>query len=319
MILVSFFLVPDGVSAQDKLLTLKNLLSLEPAPADQSFFYGPDNQQFAQLRLPKGSGPHPVVIVIHGGCWSAPFGLDHISPLASEITKLGFATWSIEYRRIGDKGGGWPGTFQDVAAAADFLTGIASDFSLDLEHTIALGHSAGGHLALWLASRTNLEEKSPLFRKNPLRLIGVISLAGVGDLELAHQTEICGQAVRDLMGGSPSDFPERYLQGSPSRLLPLRIRQILIQGKLDSIVPPESVEAYLAVANRSGDEIDIVMIDGAGHFEVVIPGSVAWPHIRKAVQDLLKMNSGRSVIHTGISAPPLFSKVQGDGNFRIDP
>src|ERR1044071_5234016 len=134
--------------------------------------YGQDSLQFGDLRLPGAAGPNPAAIVVHGGFWRSTYGLDYIGPFCEALTASGLATWNLEYRRIGNTGGGWPGTFEDVAAGCDYLLSIAAESNLDLNRVIAIGHSAGGHLAMWLASR-----------KKPLA--GVISLAGVVDLRRA--------------------------------------------------------------------------------------------------------------------------------------
>ena len=285
------FLVFEQTFAQVKLKTVKDLLALKPTPSDATLSYGNGPQQFGQLRLPGGKGPFPVVIVVHGGCWSAPFDLQHISPLATAITGLGFATWSLEYRRLGDEGGGWPGTFEDVAAGTDFLYTIAENYSIDLDRVIAVGHSAGGHLALWLASRPHLPQGAVLFRTNPLPIRGIISLAGVGDLSLAVETKICGDAVQKLMGGTASEVPKRYAQGSPVQLLPLNVPQILVQGSLDPIVPLESVETYYHSAKEKGDDVSLVKIESAGHFEMIMPQTTAWSEIRKAILDLMNSSA----------------------------
>ena len=133
-----------------------DVLALPRPEAQHRIAYGPGPQQFGELRLPDGAGPHPVVIVVHGGCWLAEYDLGYMSSLAAALTADGVATWSIEYRRVGDDGGGWPGTFDDVGAAADHLREIAAEHELDLERVVAVGHSAGGHLALWLAARHGL-------------------------------------------------------------------------------------------------------------------------------------------------------------------
>ena len=283
-VLLAFFL---GKSAFAQYMTVKDLLAIPPTPADYTIAYGKDPNQFGQLRLPKGNGPHPVVIVIHGGCWLAEYDLQHISPLATALTRLGLATWSLEYRRVGNNGGGWPATFQDIAQGADYLRELAKKFPLDLRKTIALGHSAGGHFALWLAARSKLPVASPLYTENPLPLRGVISLAGVGDLSRPEYQEICGRVVQKLMGGKPSQVPERYAQGSPIELLPLKVPQILIQGAQDPTVSLESAQAYWAAARKSGDEVKLLVIQKAAHFELVVPTTAAWPEVKKAVKSLL--------------------------------
>jgi len=277
----------DDGGGQSGVMTVKDLLAIPRAPADFRIFYGDDPQQFGELRLPAGQGPFPVAVIIHGGCWLSDYNLDHISPLAAALTGEGLATWSLEYRRIGDRGGGWPGTFIDAAAGLDHLRTLAHDYDLDPDRVVVVGHSAGGHLALWLSVRNKLDSSSALYSSNPLPLTGVVSLAGIGDLELALKTEICGDSVSRLMGGPPEKFPERYALGSPVKLLPAEIPQLLIQGLQDTVVPAESVRSYDTEARRCGQRVDLVLIPGVGHYELIIPGTPAWPEVRKAVLDLL--------------------------------
>ncbi|MBN1224196.1 MAG: alpha/beta hydrolase [Candidatus Aminicenantes bacterium] len=267
-------------------MTVEDLLAVPPTPADHVIDYGEDPLQFGQLRLPEGNGLFPVIIVVHGGCWLAQYDLQHISPLATALTREGFATWSLEYRRVGNKGGGWPETFRDVAQGVDHLRELAKEFPLDLNRVIAIGHSAGGHLALWLASRPRLPEKSPLYAVDPLSVHGVVSLAGVGDLRRPEYQEICGGVILKLMGGAPSQVPERYAQGSPIELLPLHVPQILIQGALDQTVSPASAQAYHEAARKSGDKTQLIVIREAGHFEVVVPTTSSYPKVRDAVLSL---------------------------------
>ena len=183
------------------LMTGQDLLALPQPPADRTIAYGSAPQQVAELRLPKGPGPHPVVVLVHGGCWQAPWGFDHVRSLAAALTAEGYATWSLEYRRLGDPGGGWPGTFEDVAHGADHLREVAREHPLDLDRVVAVGHSAGGQLALWLAARPRLPEGSPLRAAKPLRLRGVVSLAGITDLRAGAASGVCGDAIPQLLGG----------------------------------------------------------------------------------------------------------------------
>ena len=176
----------------------------------------------AELRLPKGPGPHPVVILVHGGCWQAPWGFDHVRSLAAALTAEGYATWSLEYRRLGDPGGGWPGTFEDVARGADHLREAAKAHPLDLDRVVALGHSAGGQLALWLAARPRLPAGSPLHAAQPLRLRGVVSLAGITDLRAGAEGGVCGDAIPQLLGGPPQDQADRAGPGVADRARPAR-------------------------------------------------------------------------------------------------
>ena len=269
-------------------MTVKDLLALTPTEADLTISYGEDPSQFGQLRLPEGPGPHPVVIVIHGGCWLAAFDLHHIGPLAAAITELGFASWSLEYRRVGDPGGGWPGTFLDIADGVDHVAEMATAHEFDLDRVIVLGHSAGGHLALWAAARSKLPQDSPLYRPDPLPVRGVVSLAGVGDLSRLEYQQGCGDAVLRLMGGTPAEVPLRYSHGSPIELLPFGVPQTLIQGAQDPIIAPQGARAYHAAAQKMGGTIRLVLLEDAGHFEVVIPNSSAWDDVRDAVLTFLK-------------------------------
>jgi acetyl esterase/lipase len=264
-------------------MTVKDLIAIPPTPADHVIPYGKDPLQFGQLRLPEGAGLHPVIIVIHGGCWLAEYDLKHISPLATALTKEGFVTWSLEYRRVGNEGGGWPNTFLDVAHGADYLRELAKKYPLDLNRVITLGHSAGGHLALWLAARHKLPSDSPLHLDSLIPIHGVISLAGVGDLSLPEYQAICGRVVQTLMEGNPSEVPERYAHGSPIELLPLDVPQILVQGAGDPTVSLTSAQAYHETALKNGDNVQLVVIQEAGHFEVVVPSTSSYPEVRKAV------------------------------------
>jgi len=276
-------------------MTVKDLLAISPTPADHVIPYGENPLQFGQLRLPAGDRLFPVVIVVHGGCWLSEYDLQHISPLASALTREGFATWSLEYRRVGNEGGGWPETFRDVARGADHLRELAKTFPLDLSRVIATGHSAGGHLALWLASRPKLPESSPLYTADPLRIHGVVSLAGVGDLSRQEYQEICGRVVPRLMGGTPSQVPDRYAHGSPIELLPLHVPQILIQGALDQTVSLASAQAYYEAAQKSGDDTRLIVLQEAGHYEVVMPTTSCYPKVRQTVLSLTQKQSSKPI------------------------
>ena len=270
-----------------RLMQASHLATLPQPPADYTIAYGEAKQQVAELRLPKGRGPHPVVIVIHGGCWQTPWAMDHVRSLAAALTAEGFATWSLEYRRLGDPGGGWPGTFADIAAGADHLDAIASAHRLDLGRVIALGHSAGGHLALWLAARQRLPEGSPLRGKRPLRLRGVVALAPIPDLRTGAEANVCGDAISQLLAGPPAEAEARLRASSPIELLPLGVPQRLVWGTEDRLVPGELSRRYQEAATKAGDPVSFESVPGVGHFELVDPASRAWPTLRAAVATLL--------------------------------
>jgi acetyl esterase/lipase len=271
--------------------------ALPSSPADHRIQYGSGPFQFGDLRLPKASHRHPVAVVIHGGCWKSKHGdltadLENTSPLSSALTSLGIATWNIEYRQIDNPGGGWPGTFDDVAKAVDYLRVLAKSYPLDLTRVVVIGHSAGGHLGIWAAARQRLSQESPLFSTKPLRVTGVVNLAGPGDLEnfLPLESLVCGDAViTNLMGGSPSDVPDRYRDGSPSNLLPIGVKQLLIVGAQDKTVPPEIVEKYREDARNKGDDVALTVVENTSHFELIAPGSIAWPTVEEAALLILKL------------------------------
>ena len=234
------------------------LLAQDKSPADllkmsvstgRRIAYGNGPLQFGELRVPAGKGPHPVVVMVHGGCWVAKLGdlderavaFDLLRPMAAALTDAGFATWNVEYRRLGNAGGGWPGTFEDVAQGTDHLRKIAHENRLDLNRVVAMGHSAGGHLALWLAARPKLPQTSELYSKKPLRLKGVLDLDGPGDLKatLPMQQRVCGAPViTQLLGGTPDEQPQRYREASPIEMLPLGVRQEFFAGRMFAAQAP---------------------------------------------------------------------------------
>jgi acetyl esterase/lipase len=277
--------------AQDR--GIDELLKL-PVPPAARIAYGSGPLQFGELRVPAGRGPHPVVIIVHGGCWLSKLAnlderavaLDLVRPIAADLTAKGFATWNIEYRRVGNEGGGWPGSFQDVAHAADHLRGIAAENHLDLTRVVAIGHSAGGHFALWLAARHKLPPSSELYVKDPLRLKGVIDLDGPGDLKavLPMQQPVCGApVVTQLMGGNPEDRPQRYREGSPVEMLPLGVPQTIFAGRMFATQTP----AYVEAVKRAGDQIDAAIAEKTGHFVFVDPGSSTWAEVVGSIRRLV--------------------------------
>jgi len=281
---------PCARPQQQPLMSAADVLKLPVFPAGERIPYGKDPLQFGELRIPKGKGPHPVAVVIHGGCWISKFAdLGLMAPLAGALAQAGVATWNIEYRRVDNPGGGWPGTFNDVAAAVDCLRALAKTRPLDLKHVVTVGHSAGGHLALWAAARSKVPKGSPLYSPDPLKVRGVVDLAGPGNLRsfLGRQEQVCGdRPITKLLGGSDTEVPERYRVGSPAELAPLGVRQVLITGAQDRAVPPEYAQEYLEADRAAGDSVESIIVDGAAHFEVIAPGSTAWPAVKRAVLTL---------------------------------
>ena len=260
--------------------------------------YSPEYLQFGELYLPTGNGPYPVIPLIHGGYWRARYDLTLMNGLAEDLARRGYAAWNIEYRRVGDKGGGWPGTFLDVARAVDYVRVLAPRYQLDLRRVVPVGHSAGGHLAFWLAARSRIPTHSPLAgssiaaregeQATPLPLAGAISLAGVLDLETAWRLHLSNDAVVELLGATFPDAPERYAQASPAAMLPPGIPQILIHGTRDTNVPIEISRAYAAAAQSPGGPVTYLELEGIDHFDVIDPRSTAWEKTVKALQQLLQ-------------------------------
>lgn len=271
-------------------LSWSELQRMPLPPPGQRIAYGRAPQQFGELRLPDtGKGPFPVMVLVHGGCWSAEYDYVYMTRLAAWLTQRGLATWTIEYRRVGDEGGGWPGSLLDIAAATDALRGMAATAPLDLRRVYAAGHSAGGQLALWLAARHKLPPDSPLHSTNPLPLRGVLGLAAITDLERYRvgPPDSCHAAVDGFMGGTPAAVPQRYAQASPLHLLPLGVPQVLLQGMRDPIVDAAPVGTYVAAARKAGDQVREVKLPGAGHFETAVPYAVTERAFREALRRLL--------------------------------
>ena len=259
-----------------------------PAPAANArLHYGPDPFQFGDLRLPQGAGPYPIAIMIHGGFWRARYGLDYMGHLCAAFARAGIASWNLEYRRIGNPGGGWPNTFLDVAAGADHVRQLAKKYPLDLKRVITVGHSAGGHLALWLAARPRIQPGDPLGTPDPLPIRASAPIAGVVDLRRAWELRFSDGAVAELMGGPPEKLAQRYHAGSPIELVPLGVRVRLLHGTEDSVVPIEISNGYQKAANRVGDDARLVVLPGGDHFGPVDPRSEHWPSVEKTVQALV--------------------------------
>lgn len=260
--------------------------------------YGNEPDQFGDLRVPAGPGPHPVVMVLHGGRWQASVTLGGISPACASLAEQGVAVWNVEYRRLGIEGGGWPGTWQDVAAAADALRSFAAEHRLDPSRVVVLGHSAGGPLALWLAGRHRLPSTNALFRENPLALRGAISMAGVNDLRTAWARNMGEGVLNELLGGGPQAFPERYASTSPPDLLPFGIPQLLVHGTADTMVDVSVSQDYARAAQSRGDDARVVLLDGADHFQIRDPATSAWPRVRDAVTEFCREVTGVEVATT---------------------
>jgi len=264
----------------------RGILIRQAPAADHRIAYGKDEFQFGELRLPKTAGPHPVAIVIHGGCWMSQYGLGYMGHVSTALAEAGIATWNIEYRRVGNAGGGWPGSFEDAARAADYLREIAGKYSLDLNRVTAVGHSAGGHLALLLAARQRFPKNSPLYSANPLPLRGIVSLAGITDLRKTGTA--CDREVIQFAGGEAQQKAAIYDQASPIQLLPIGVTQKIIQGGADNIIPMAMATEYVEAAKKKNDAVELIALKDADHFQLVDPKSPAWSAVQEAVLALVK-------------------------------
>lgn len=238
--------------------------------------YGSDESQYGELYLPPGRRRAGTVVVLHGGFWRAEYGADLGGAVASDLARRGWATWNLEYRRVGN-GGGWPQTFADVADGVDHLRKISDQQRLDLTNVVVIGHSAGGHLATWLAGRPALPGGAP--GADPVvRITGVLSQAGLVALTDAAEEGIGASAVPDLMGGLPSEVGERYAIGDPIRQLPTRVPVRCVHSRADRAVPFEQSSQYVEAARAAGDDARLVVVPG-DHYALIDPKSPTWERI----------------------------------------
>jgi acetyl esterase/lipase len=267
------------------------LHKLPTRPPDHRSGYGADPNQAGELRLPAGRGPHPVAVLVHGGCWKAEYAtLRDLAAMGDALKDEGIASWNIEYRRPRQQGSGWPGTYLDVGHAIDHLRQLATKFALDLSRVVVVGHSAGGHLAMWSGARHRLSVKSALRIPNPLPLRGVVNLAGTIDMteNVAHMESKCRDTVvTTLLGGTPSAVPERYREVSATAMLPLQVPQVLIWGEHEDFIPLPLAQRHVNMAIKAGDKARLIVVPAAGHFESASPASGAWPVVLGAIRSLL--------------------------------
>ncbi|MBL8116258.1 MAG: alpha/beta hydrolase [Anaerolineae bacterium] len=268
------------------MITTEQYAQLPAVEADAVYVYGDDPNQRVDLYLPTGDGtPFPVVVLIHGGCWRDLYSAKPLGGLCRALNAVGVAVWNVEYRRNGN-GGGFPNTMLDVGRGTDLLREAAREHALDLTRVVSMGHSAGGQLALWLAARAGLRSDSPVYVDNPLRLRGVVGLAGIIDLIGAAGAGLCGENLSRVMGGLPVDVPEHYQDASPMERLPLGVRQIHLVGEHDTGILA-NIQAYVNAAVEAGDEVRLEILPEAGHFELVVAGTAAWTRVEQAVLSLV--------------------------------
>jgi len=259
-------------------VSFSEIQALDFSEPNEVIQYGADEHQFAEYWHPGTVSPS-LIILIHGGCWLNEYGLDHIRPLASKLKDSGYAVWSTEYRRVGDEGGGWPGTFEDIADSVNYTDKLAD---VNQQAKFVMGHSAGGHLALWAAAADHLPLESPLSKRIKTEIHGAIGLAAIADIAAYSLGDnSCEIVTEKLMGGSARARAERYAQASPSSLLP-SATSILIHGESDAIVNIEQSRRYAASSNSA----TVVPLKGLGHFDMINPLGPAFQSIKQALVSL---------------------------------
>jgi acetyl esterase/lipase len=271
--------------------------------------YGPDPMQVGELSRPLLDGARPVVVLVHGGYWRVGFTRTAMDDLASDLARVGFAAWNLDYRRFGELGGGWPGTVEDVAAGIDHLAEIAPAKDLDLDRVAVIGHSAGGQLAIWACARGKASATSP-GAAPVVHPKGVVSLAGVVDLvRSAKSTEPGGgvelrRAIEDFLAATPEQSPTRYAEASPMALLPIGVPQLILHGSSDDRVPVEQSRDYAAAATASGDPTEIVEVEGADHFQVIESTTAWWDRVVEWLVSILGDPLDRDTTTTSTTSLP---------------
>jgi acetyl esterase/lipase len=275
--LVAFVMLSVSTIARAQKMRPHDVDALPSSQPTLVVAYGRDRLQVGELRLPLGNGPFPVVEVIHGGCWTTGYATrQNTAALATALTEMGYATWNIEYRQVGDVGGGWPGTFQDWSAATDYLRVLAKTQPITLDHVAVVGHSAGAHAALWIAARAKLPSTSEIASKHPLPIAVTVAIDGPGALVpfVGFDARICKRAViAPLLGGSPNEQPDRYLLASPINYLPTSGQEYLISSV---VLTAEAAEQYRQSAQKKGQLVHVLKVRDGGHFDIIAPGSAAW-------------------------------------------
>jgi quercetin dioxygenase-like cupin family protein/pimeloyl-ACP methyl ester carboxylesterase len=250
-------------------LVAQSILDIPAAQPGVHIAYGAINFSSANCIC-----PHPLAIVVHGGYWRARYDLRHIGHFCVALAKAEIATWSLEYRRLGNAGGGFPGPLEDVPAGAVDLQRIAAERNLDLRRVVGTGHSAGGQLVLWLA------------KQQTVALRGVVPLAPVADLRRAWELRLSSDLVAEFLGGSPGRV-DRYWAASPIEMVPLGVKQRVIHGDRDDVVPLSISREYVMAARKSGDEATLTEVEGTGHFELIDPRTAAWGRVRDTIEKTL--------------------------------
>jgi acetyl esterase/lipase len=284
-----FFTARNAMAAAS--MTLNGYMALRGPEPIAHIAYGSAPSQYVELFKPSsGTGPFPVVLLVHGGCWMKQYaGIVQMRNIAGALAARGIAVWNVEYRRVEEDGGGYPGTYQDVGAALDLLVASAVVNSLDTTRLLAMGHSAGGHLVQWLAGRVALAASSPMYKPHPFPIKQVIALGSIGDLSarVDANNQVCGVDIVKMTGLPSANRPNVYSDSSPAELMPNGSHTVLINGEFDTISPPQTAHDYAERARKAGDAIEVLILPEAGHFDEAAAISPSWALILPVIQKAL--------------------------------
>jgi acetyl esterase/lipase len=271
-------------------MTLRQYMAQTGPEPTAHIAYGAAPSQYAELFEPAGAGPFPVVFLVHGGCWLREFGgIRQFRGMAQALAERGVAVWNVEYRRVDEADGGYPGTFEDIIGAFDLLQANAAAYRLDLSHIVGVGHSAGGFMVLWAAGRSRLPPSSPLYRPHPLPVTEVVGLGAL--VNLREWTDLCGFDVTRLSGIADRVRSDVYADTSPAELLPNGSHTVLVNGALDRQVPPDIATRFADRARAAGDPVETLVVPGANHFDESSTASPVWATVLPLI---LKAASGEA-------------------------
>ncbi|WP_033284815.1 alpha/beta hydrolase [Streptomyces sp. NRRL F-525] len=291
--------MPDDVAARAA-AEEESAFSHPAVDPDSTAAYGDHPDQVIDFYAPRGERmpgeAAPLVVVLHGGAWRAPYDRRHLTPFADFLARRGFAVANVEYRRgaalpaqggTSPVAGRWPDTFDDVAAALDALPALVREAlpQADPRRTVVTGHSAGGHLALWAAARHVLPKDAPWRTPAPAALRGVVALAPIADFTVAEKLAVCEGAAAQLLGGA-AKFAERLPYADPSLLLPTGIATTLVQGRADIDVPQAVAESYADAAAKSGEVVGLTLLEDVGHFPLIDPAADACAVVAEEIAQL---------------------------------